>query len=84
MFPFSSGLFGESTKFFCTIARFPVNFDGTNSFMYAETSTELLESGDDTYSYATTALSDDNDSGNVMGFSSASPNMRSQLLFNNS
>ena len=43
-----------------------------------------MESGDDTYSYATTALSDDNDSGNVMGFSSASPNMRSQLLFNDS
>ena len=66
------------------ISNLKINFDGTNSFMYAETSTELLESGDDTYSYATTALSDDNDNGNIMGFSSASPNMRSQLLFDNS
>ena len=46
-----------------------INFNGSTSFMYAETSTDLLDSGDDTYSYATTASYTGSTSGYLMGFS---------------
>ena len=63
------------------LSTLEITFDGSTQFMSAETSTEILDSGDDSYSYAVTAkhLSEGNDA-ELMGFK-GTDNRRSAIYF---